>query len=649
MNRLGVDAGGTFTDVVTGEGSARKLASRPDDPSLAVLAAVRSAAPAEPLEVVHGTTVATNALLENRAAPVGVLLNRGFRDLLAIGRQQRPDLYALEPRKPPLPTSRELWREVPGRMGAGGEVLEPVDPGAALRAARSLRGRGARALAVVLLHAYAGPGEEQRIARALEPLGLPVSASSAIDPQFREFERAVTTVVNAGLRPVVAGYLERLEKRLGSSVRVRIMTSEGGLLPPAAAAREPARLLVSGPAAGLVAARAVGRAAGASGVLSLDMGGTSTDVALSGEEPPLVPGLEVAGLPVRLPALDIHTVGAGGGSLVGTDAGGALKVGPESAGADPGPAAYGRADRLTVTDAHLLLGHLVPELFAGGGVELHTGHAETVARRTARRLGIGYRDLLRGVVWLADLSMSRALRVITLERGHDPRDDLLVAFGGAGGLHAASLARNLGMKRMLTPRDAGVLSAHGLLWSPPARTRSRSLLLDHLPGAAARRRLLAPMVRELKATLREEGHAAGSLEVTPRLDLRYRGQSYELTVPATGDPARAFARLHAARYGFSEPDRPVELVGLRVTVRVRQADPVPAAYPRRRAGRLLPAGRVRPVGGGAALPWYQAGDLAAGDAITGPALVAGPTGTALLDARCRGRVHPRAGLLVEVG
>jgi len=455
-------------------------------------------------------------------------------------------------------------------------------------------------------------------------------------------------LVNAGLRPPVGRYLARLTASLGERVDVRVMTSEGGLLAPGEVAEEPARLLVSGPAGGLVAARVWGEAVGSPRVVTLDMGGTSTDVAWIDGELPRTPELEIAGVSIRLPSLEIHTVGAGGGSIVRLDRGGALTVGPESAGADPGPAAYGSGTELTVTDAHLLLGHIDPAAFAAGASELDLGRAERVARKLAKRAGLSLARLCQGVLQLADLSMTRALRVISLERGRDPRDASLLVFGGAGGLHGCALARALGMRKVIVPPNAGVLSAQGLLWAPPARTAGRSVLLDHVPSTAARRRLAKPLIERLRAQLRETGCPARDLAATVFLDLRYRGQSFELELPESADPVGGFHDAHRRRFGFADGTREVELVGVRVRVAMRASTP---ALPSLGRGRGTPqeTGRIKGVAARSGIAVFDRGTLRAGQRIVGPALVTDGTSTLRIDASSVARVHATGALLVDVG
>lgn len=644
---LGIDTGGTFTDAVRDDGTVSKVASSVVDPAIVIGRVVGELAPDGPVRLRHGTTVATNATLERKLARVGLIVNRGFRDLLTIGRQARPELYAPEPRRPALPTSAALTAEVAGRIGPDGSELAPFDVEACARAGRRLKRAGADAIAVVLLHAYANTSHESAAAAALEGLGLPITTSSSLNPEFREVERGHCAVVNAGLRPPVGRYLSRLTEELGRRVDVRVMTSEGGLLAPAEVAEEPARLLVSGPAGGLVAARAWGEAVGHPTLVTLDMGGTSTDVAWIDGDLPRVPELEIAGLSIRLPSLEIHTVGAGGGSIVRLDRGGALTVGPDSAGADPGPAAYGRGSELTITDAHLLLGHIDPGAFALGADALDIARAERVGRKLARRAGLSLARLCEGVLRLADISMTRALRVISLERGRDPRDAALLVFGGAGGLHGTALARGLGIERVIVPPNAGVLSAQGLLWAPPARTLSKTVLMDHVPGVTARRRVARPLADRLRDQLRASGCRAKDLGASVSLDLRYRGQSFELELPECDDPVAAFHRHHRERFGFADTDRAVELVAVRVRVAARAEPP---SLPTIAAGRGSPeaAGSVRGVATRRSVPVFDRTRLKAGQRVAGPALVADGTSTVRLDDRSVARVHATGALLVEV-
>ncbi len=680
MDILGVDIGGTFTDFVLlrdGRLTVHKLLSTPDDPARALLAGV--AALGAPGALVHGTTVATNALLERRGARVALITTAGFRDVLALGRGDRPSLYDLDAVRPEPLVPEELRLEAVERLDHTGAVLAPLDPAECARLAALVAALAVEAVAICLLHSYANPAHEQLLLDALgaisayhqaptgdtqtdsipntQPSTLFVSASHKVLPEPREYERTSTTVVNAYVAPALGRYLARLEEALlGQGVRaLRLMASDGGSMGLATAHELAARATLSGPAGGVVGARAVAERAGFARIITFDMGGTSTDVALCDGALPLTGESRVGGLPVRLPSMDIHTVGAGGGSLARLDAGGALRVGPESAGADPGPACYGKGSLPTVTDANLLLGRLLPDAFLGGRMALDPERARAAFAPLAERLEArGLRlagsessqgsDLAAlGVLRVANAAMERAIRAISVERGHDPREFTLVAFGGAGPLHAAHLAEALGMHRVLVPRFPGVLSALGMLAADVTRDASRALLvpLDALDPAALR-----AAMRELGgaglAALAADGEPPERCRVEWALDLRYAGQGYELTVPwpeaalAEGDSiaphaaalAGRFHALHERRYGHAMPGRAIEAVLLRM--RAASARPplalAPADEAAPRAGPLLPAATVSAAlaaehAGRAAAPVYARADTRPGDRIPGPAIV----------------------------
>ena len=537
--RCGVDTGGTFTDVVTEDGHVAKVLSTPDDPGRAVREGLEGSVPAL---LAHGTTVATNALLERRGAAVALVTTRGFADVIEIARQDRPSLYDIWADRPEPLVPRELRLEVDGRLDASGGEIEPVGEAPAVP-------DGVEAVAVCLLHADLNPAHEQAVAEALPP-GLDVSCSHEVSPEFREYERTVTTVVNAYLRPRCRAYLRDLR---GVAEEVLVMTSAGGLIPTGDAADLPVALLLSGPAGGVVAGSAAAVAAGFDGAVTFDMGGTSTDVCLvQGGVPEPAPGRRAAGFPIRLPSLDIHTIGAGGGSIARVDPGGALVVGPESAGAEPGPACYGRGGtRPTVTDADLVLGRIPADApFPGLGV-LDKDAAEAALVEA----GVS----AEGVVTVVDAAMERALRAVSVERGVDPADLALVAFGGAGPLHACALAEALGMAAVVVPPRAGVLSAVGLLCAPRQRVVVRSW---PTPGD----------VSGLDEALAELGRDAAELvgegaEVTTSVDCRYAGQSHELTVATVEE----FEDEHRRRNGYARPGAPVEVVALRARARTPPA------------------------------------------------------------------------------
>jgi N-methylhydantoinase A/oxoprolinase/acetone carboxylase beta subunit len=540
--RVGVDTGGTFTDLVADDGRVVKLPSTPDDPSRAIAAAVEQLGAGRPAILAHGTTVATNALLERRGAAVTLVTNDGFTDVVEIARQDRPSLYDQYADRPEPLLPRERRIGVRGRIGARGEVIEELDPAAVPDVPD-----GTEAVAVCLLHADLNPAHEALVAAELRHRGFDVSASHEVSPEFREYERTVTTVANAYLRPVCRAYLERLHE---CAEQVYTMSSAGGLLRLDEAGRVPVALVLSGPAGGARAGAAVAEACGWSEAITFDMGGTSTDVCLvAGGVPAPSAERRVGGLPIRMPSLDIHTIGAGGGSVAAVDVGGALTVGPRSAGARPGPACYGLGGQEpTVTDANLLTGHL-----PAGSVLPGLGALDAEAARAAHeRAGIDP----AGVIDVVNANMEQALRAVSVERGVDPRGLALVAFGGAGPLHACALAEALDMAAVLVPPRAGVLSAVGLLCAPPQRDAVRSW-----PGGTDLTGL-----DEAAASLAEEavGSLGGQAVVQVSFDCRYLGQSHELTV---ADPA-GFHAEHERCNGYAREHWPVEVTAIRASAKL---------------------------------------------------------------------------------
>jgi N-methylhydantoinase A/oxoprolinase/acetone carboxylase beta subunit len=544
---VGVDTGGTFTDLVAADGTVAKVPSTPAEPGRAVAVAVAAAVGEGGVEVLaHGTTVATNALLERRGAVVALVTNEGFEDVIEIARQNRPSLYdPFVDRPAPLVERRHRYG-IGGRLAADGTELVPVDLAALPELAPEVE-----AVAVCLLHADLDDAHERAVADELERRGHDVSRSTAVSPEYREYERTLTTVVNAYLRPACRTYLRGLAS---VAPEVLVLTSAGGLVPVAGAADLPASLLLSGPAGGVTAAAAVAAANGFADCITFDMGGTSTDVCLvRGGVPEAAPGRVVGGFPIRLASLDVHTIGAGGGSLARLDAGGALVIGPESAGAVPGPACYGHGgERPAVTDADLVAGRIDPDASFPG-----LGRLDVAAARVALdRAGV----TAEGVIAVVDAAMERALRAVSVERGVDPRELALVAFGGAGPLHACALADALGMAVVVVPPRAGVLSAVGVLAAPRRRDLVRSWPApgDHAGVDDARRALGA----EAAALV------GGGAEVVTALDCRYEGQSHELTVPDVA----AFAAEHERRNGYARPGAAVDVIAVRATARL--ASPV---------------------------------------------------------------------------
>ena len=583
---LGVDVGGTFTDAALLAGDrlvTGKSPTTPRDQSEGVMAAVDEAlggagASASDVErFVHGMTVGTNALLEGRVARTALLATEGFTDLEELGRQARAELYRLCAGHPPPIVPAELRVPVPERTGPDG-VLQPLNEDA-LR--EGLDGLDAEAAAVCLLWGFRHSGHESRVAELLEEAqpGIHVSTSHETAGVFREYERCATTVVDAALSPLLRGYLERLTERAREAglPDPEVMLSSGGTASAGTAARHASWTVLSGPAGGAVGAARMARA----DAVGLDMGGTSCDVSLIvGGAAAVGSGREVGGRALALPMVDVHTVGAGGGSIAWRDSGGALRVGPRSAGADPGPASYGRGgDEPTVTDANLLLGHLDEGSPLAGGVRLNRSAAEHVVARLGKELGLGVEETAAGIVRVASAAMAQAVRVVTVERGIDPRHLALVPFGGAGPLHAAQIADELGMRRVLVPVASGVLSAFGLVVAERRRDLVESVLLAGDELTTSR---IAEAVDRLADRGREELHAAEpAVRVT--YDLRYEGQAFEL--PVEGEPApdpadlrRAFDRAHQDRYGYSDAEARLELVTVRVAVALPGAEPRPAAW-----------------------------------------------------------------------
>ena len=628
--RIGIDTGGTFTDFVKlgPDGmTVHKLRTTPEDPSRAILAGTTDLASTDTgtVDVVHGSTVATNAVLERAGAKVALVATAGFEDVLRIGRQTRPSLYDIFVPLPRPLVDPALTFGIDERLDADGHVLTAPAPASMDRLATEIAARGADIVAVCLLHSYVNPVHERAVAERLRARGLQVCTSHEVLPEYREFERWSTTVVNAYVTPLIDRYLSRLEQGLGGR-RLSIMQSNGGSISAATARSGAVRTVLSGPAAGVVGAFAAAKSAGYPRVISFDMGGTSTDVSLIDDGVRTTSDTKVGDFPVRLPVIDIHTVGAGGGSIAMVDAGGALRVGPRSAGAVPGPVAYGTGEELTVTDANVLLGRLDPEFFFGGRMALDVSRVARIATAMATRLHLTVPELAEGIVRVANANMERAIRVVSVERGHDPRQFALLAFGGAGGMHACEIARRLEIRTVVVPRLAGVLSAFGMLVADVRRDYSVSVLRA-AAGLSSRDvdALTAPLVTLAQRELAEEGFDAGRRVIERLLDVRYVGQSYEITVPFSPRFRQEFDRQHSKMYGYADPARPAEVVAARVKAVGVTAKPplhrstiraaVPATAVAVRSGRF--DGRRTNVS------FYRWPDLAPGAKAAGPAVITG--------------------------
>jgi N-methylhydantoinase A len=649
MRLLGIDTGGTFTDFVYYDGAGlriHKVLSTPSDPAAAILQGIAELKlDTAELHIVHGSTVATNALLENKLARTAYIANRGLKDVLRIGRQARPELYNLrpEPVLPPVPS--ELCFEVAARVAASGAELSALRFRELRQLQAQLAASGVEAVAINLLFSFLNPDHERQIARAL-PADLFVACSSQVLPEAREYERGIATWINAGLGPVMQRYLGRLRREL-QSASLAVMQSSGGTLSAAQAEHNAVRLLLSGPAGGLAAARTVAEISGYTRLLTFDMGGTSTDVALVDGEIRLTAEACIGRYPVAVPMIDMHTIGAGGGSIARLDGGGMLRVGPESAGAAPGPACYGRGGTLpTVTDANAVLGRLPAALRLGGYLELQAAAAASAFQPLARAMGLSVEQAAAGVIRLVNEHMVQALRLISVRRGLAIDDFTLVSFGGAGGLHVCALAELLGLRRALVPLHAGVLSALGMLLAPRQRLLSHSLqaLLAEVPE-----RRISDLMGQLRATALQELLAEGVAEAATAtrysVDLRYRGQSYTLELPWQGGPAaaRAFHERHEREYGH-RMEMPIELVNVRVLVRSPPpAIQLPRWQPKTGAPRDYVAvhGHSRPV-----LRCFRE-SLRIGESLSGPAVICEAAATTFIDPGWAGEMDSYGNLLLK--
>jgi len=659
---IGVDTGGTFTDFIhtspTGTGTYKTL-STPHNPSEAVLDGIarilKGLGPVatDAVCIVHGSTVATNAILERKGVRTALVTNERFTDVIEIGRQNRSRLYDLAYRKEPHIVPQELRFGVPGRVTSTGETVEPFDVAAARAVTEAVKASGAQSVAVCFLFSFLDPDHERQMGTMLAELGLPVSLSHEILAEFREFERTSTTVVNAYVSPIMTRYLTDLKQGVGGST-LRIMQSNGGSISADTAMRESVRTILSGPAGGAVGALEIGRTAGFENLITFDMGGTSTDVSLMAGRLPLTMQSSISGYPVKVPMIDIHTVGAGGGSIAALDAGASLTVGPSSAGADPGPACYGRGGRsVTVTDANLFLGRIVPERFLGGGMTLDVDATRNAMEHLAAQVGIPPTELAEGILAVANANMERAIRVISVEKGFDPREFTLFSFGGAGGMHCCELAALLGMPRVFIPVNPGILSAVGMLMADVVKDYSQTVMRDASDLTADEMEALFGLMEALGTDeLTREGVRRENIIHERFLDMRYKGQSFEIIVPFAADCTEAFQVLHEAQYGYRNEAKPVEVVNIRLRSRGRQERPAmerrtPGAAAVCDAARL---GTQETVFNG--IPHQTTvidrARLAPGNVFAGPAIVTEYSSTIVVPPAAEVHVDPWSNLLIEL-
>jgi N-methylhydantoinase A len=671
--RIAIDTGGTFTDCVwldRGRIRMLKVFSTPDDPSRAIAEALEQIGRTESLTLLHGTTVGTNALLQRTGASVALVTTAGFEDVIEIGRQARPTLYDLFfDRVQPLVIA-DMRFGVDERTTSDGEVLREPSPKDLQDLKNKLLGKEPDAIAISLLFSFANSKNEVLVAETLRDIGVPLSVSHQILPEFREYERTSTVAVNAYLQPIMQRYLENLDTRIqarsraapfrrttngdGASTRIFVMQSSGGITALYSAAREPVRTVLSGPAGGVVGAASMARRSGCERIISFDMGGTSTDVALVDREAHGSSETEVAGLPVGVPMLDIHTVGAGGGSIARFDAAGALRVGPESAGADPGPICYGRGIEPTVTDANLILGRLQVHRFLGGAFTLDLERTRGIVSAWLKNAHCKFslEQFAAGVVRVVNATMEKAIRVVSIERGHDPREFALLAFGGAGGLHACELAAALRIPRVIVPTRPGALSAFGILVSEVVKDYSRTVLWRTINDLPVKR------LREEFSNLRSRADNdfrsedwRGPIRHRFSVDIRYRGQGYELNLPYTEALVAAFRREHERRYGYSYPAREVELVTLRLRATVKSPQASIGIADIVRANQASIAAERAPVffdGRKITATIYDRDSLEPGKKYSGPAVVTEYSATTVVPPRNQFWVDQAGNLFIQI-
>jgi N-methylhydantoinase A len=667
--RVGVDTGGTFTDFVF-ELSNRiqvfKLPSTPADPSEAIVAGLNRIADLtgtklQNIEVVHGTTVGTNALLQRRGARAALITTKGFEDVLAIGRQARPELYNLDAVRSPTLVPESMRFGVSERVASSGEVLIELEDDQLEQLVTQLEAANVESIAVALLFSFVHPEHEKRIASAVSSMNVPVSVSHQILPEYREYERTSTVTINAYLQPLMGSYLRKLAAHVP---QLRVMQSSGGSISAAAAADEPVRTILSGPAGGVVGAMRSARSAGLENIITFDMGGTSTDVALCDRNGfRMTNEAVVAGLPVAVSVLDIHTVGAGGGSIARVDEGGSLRVGPESAGADPGPAAYGRSMLPTVTDAHVVLGHFGGTGLLGGEFPLDEKRSrEAISNLATEMTKVAGRRVsniaaAQGVVSVANTNMERALRTISVERGYDPRDFVLLPFGGAGGLHAVDLARALSIPRVIAPTAAGALSAIGVVTADVVKDLSRTVMLEVGPGIEKE---LADAFRQLElaasAALHKEGFPESKQRSKRSLAARYKGQSFELIIDLTkggaDSIAKNFHRAHRARYGYAQESDVIEIVStkLRAVGEVEKFSNPRLSNSKRSASARAHSSRVAYFEGvKCSARIYRREDLIAGMKLKAPCIVTEYSATTLIPPGAQASIDGYGNLIVVTG
>ena len=661
--KIGVDTGGTFTDIVMsvdGTLMTHKVLSTPRNPAHAVIRGVHDILERLPtrqnVTIVHGSTVATNALLERRGAKIALVTTRGFEDILQIGRQARPSLYDfwVERPAPLVPTERRFG--IAERTLHTGAIETPIDTAQLDTLAAHLATLELDAIAIGFLFAYVNPQNEQIAAEHLATLNVPISCSHELLPEYREYERFSTTVANAYIRPTLERHLATLTKSQRFPKAFRLMLSNGGSISARNFHAAGIRTVLSGPAGGVIGAYHVAKTAGYEKIITFDMGGTSTDVSLCDNGISMTTESTISGLPLKVPLIDIHTVGAGGGSIATVDAGGALRVGPESAGADPGPICYGKGEDITVTDANLFLGRIEATRFLGGKMQLASDATRAHLEKFSREIGLSPGEAADGILKVANAAMERAIKVISVERGFDTRDFTLVSFGGAGGLHAAFLAENLGIQTVLIPPNGGLLSAYGMLFADVVKDYSQTVLWTFQNATEGNGEKLNPgfatLLARAESEMQMEGFAKHQLKIECSLDMRYEGQSYELNIPyLETDFIAKFHAAHEQRFSYARPEAVVEVVNLRLTAIGETEKPAIRHEPPTNA-KVSPdaRGATKPVvfeGKSCSTDFYRREALRPGNEIEGPAIITEFSATTVVPPDFRATVDAYRNLILQ--
>jgi N-methylhydantoinase A len=665
MLRIGIDIGGTFTDFVLYDIGRKsittfKLLSDNLNPAVPIIHGLTRTLGNDSAQIIHGSTVATNALLERKGSRTALITTRGFRDILQIGRQNRSDLYDWNQAPQPALIPAELRFEVDERVDSHGDVITPLNIMQIEELSTQLGLENIESIAICLLFSFLNPSHEQKIAAALREKGYFVSVSSEILPEFREYERTSTTVVNAYVSPIIDRYLSKLQNSLPNS-HLQIMQSNGGMINFEEAKNNGVRCILSGPAGGIIGAQFITQQIISNDhsfltddevkVITLDMGGTSTDVSLINGEPNLTTNAIVAGCPIHLPLLDIHTIGTGGGSIAYIDPGGSLRVGPQSAGANPGPACYGKGDLPTVTDANLVLGRIRPDNFLGGQMKIFPERAYAAISKLGRELSLTPVQTAYGVIEVVNIQMERALRVISVERGHDPREFSLFSYGGAGGLHAIELARHLGIPKVIISKFSSTLSAFGMLASNVIKDYVQTIMLSGIISSDLLDRYFSPIVTRGIQEVKKQGIPEDHIEIQRSLDIRYVGQSFELNIPFSNNFLEIFHETHSSTYGYSYSDKLIEIVNIRLkaigkvpSICLYSDNDLPINKNTTEAN-LIPVVMKEGI---EFIPLYIYEQLSSGTSFEGPALIVSTDTTILVNHMDRITVDAQQNLLIDI-